>query len=111
MKFEWLQSNTEKFTLLIKYITAFIFIFPLTSPYLVNKRWNMFDIPTQTTALTLTFLFGLLGSMILDRMFSSQMISSESVIKLILLGGLFILTNIFSDSMKENNWKKMAIFK
>lgn len=37
----------------------------------------MFDIPTKTTALTLTFLFGLLGSMILDRMFSSQMISSE----------------------------------
>ena len=55
----------------------------------------MFDIPTKTTALTLTFLFGLLGSMILDRMFSSQMISSESVIKLILLGGLFILTNIW----------------
>jgi hypothetical protein len=69
----------------------------------------MFDIPTQTTALTLTFLFGLLGSTILDRMFSGQMISSEPVIKLILLGGLFILTNIFSNSMKEGNWKKMAI--
>lgn len=69
----------------------------------------MFDIPAKTTALTLTFLFGLFGSMILDRMFSGQMISSESVIKLILLGGVFILTNIFSDSMKEDNWKKKAV--
>jgi hypothetical protein len=69
----------------------------------------MFDIPTQTTALTLTFLFGLLGSTILDQMFSGQMISSESLIKLILLGGLFILTNIFSNSMKEANWKKIII--
>lgn len=71
----------------------------------------MFDIPTKTTALTLNFLFGLLGSTILDRVFSSQMIGYESVIKLILLGGLFILTYIFSESMEENNWKKMTIFK
>lgn len=70
----------------------------------------MFDIPMKTTALTLTFLFGLVGSMILDRMFSGQMIDAESVIKLILLGGLFILTDIFSDSMKEKNWKKTTIF-
>lgn len=70
----------------------------------------MFDIPVKTTALTLTFLFGLVGSMILDRMFSGQIIDSGSVIKLILLGGLFILTNIFSDSMKEENWKKTTIF-
>ena len=47
MKFEWLQSKTEKFTLIIKYITAFIFIFPLSNPYLINKRWNMFDIPVK----------------------------------------------------------------
>lgn len=70
----------------------------------------MFDIPVKTTALTLTFLFGLVGSMILDRMFSGQIIDPESVIKLILLGGLFILTNICSDSMKEENWKKTTIF-
>ncbi|OID24928.1 Uncharacterised protein [Acinetobacter baumannii] len=66
----------------------------------------MFDIPPKTTALTLTFLFGFLGSMILDRMFSDPMISYESIIKFILLGGLFILTNLFNDSMKEENWKK-----
>jgi len=66
----------------------------------------MFDIPTKTTASTLIFLFGFLGCMILDRMFLGPMISYESVIKLILLGGLFILTSLFSDALKEENWKK-----
>lgn len=70
----------------------------------------MFDIPTKTTALTLTFLFGFLGSIILDRIFLDSMISYESLIKLILLGGLFILTNLFSDSMKEDNWKRNFVF-
>ena len=66
----------------------------------------MFDIPTKTTALTLTFLFGFLGSMILDRILSDPIISYEPIIKFILLGGLFILTNLFNDSIKEDNWKR-----
>ncbi|MBT50054.1 MAG: hypothetical protein CL491_17415 [Acinetobacter sp.] len=70
----------------------------------------MFDIPTKTTTLTLTFLFGFLGSIILDRMFSDSMISYEFIIKFILLGGLFILTNLFNDSMKEENWKRELTF-
>lgn len=70
----------------------------------------MFDIPTKTTTLTLTFLFGFLGSIILDRMFSDSMISYEFIIKFILLGGLFILTNLFNDSMKEENWKRELNF-
>jgi uncharacterized membrane protein YcaP (DUF421 family) len=70
----------------------------------------MFDIPTKTTTLTLTFLFGFLGSIILDRMFSDSMISYEFIIKFILLGGLFILTNLFNDSMKEENWKREITF-
>ena len=70
----------------------------------------MFDIPTKTTSFTLTFLFGFLGSIILDRMFSDSMISYEFIIKFILLGGLFILTNLFNDSMKEENWKRELTF-
>lgn len=70
----------------------------------------MFDIPARTTALTLTFLFGFLGSTILDRMFSDPMISYQFIIKFILLAGLFILTNLFNDSMKEENWKKKLTF-
>lgn len=70
----------------------------------------MFDIPTKTTTFTLTFLFGFLGSIILDRMFSDSMISYEFIIKFILLGGLFILTNLFNDSMKEENWKRELTF-
>lgn len=68
----------------------------------------MFKTPAKTTAMTLTFFVGFLGSIILDWMFSGQhqTISSESLIKSILLGGLFILTNLFSDAMKEKNWKK-----
>nr|QID24179.1 hypothetical protein [Acinetobacter pittii] len=66
------------------------------------------SVPTKMTALTLTFLFGLLGSAIIERMFVGQiqLINFESVLKVFLYGGLFILTQVFSEAMREENWVK-----